>query len=70
MNIKSLYENCERFAHRHAEAGNRIDPRVVRKYLNDLAEPDQRLTSDQIDPARLVFVARYVMLPGFESLVS
>lgn len=70
MNIKSLYENCEAFAHRHAEAAATIDPRVVRKYLNDLAEPDQRLTPDQTDPARLVFVARYVMLPGFDSLAS
>lgn len=70
MNIRSLYESCEMFAHRHADAGNRIDPRVVRKYLNDLAEPDQRLSTDQNDPARLVFVARYVMLPGFESLVN
>lgn len=70
MNIKSLYENCEAFAHRHTEAAATIDPRVVRKYLNDLAEPDQRLTPDQTDPARLVFVARYVMLPGFDSLVS
>lgn len=70
MNIKSLYENCDSFAHRHAEVAATIDPRVVRKYLNDLATPEQRLTPEQNDPARLVFVARYVMLPGFESLAS
>lgn len=70
MNIKSLYEGCDSFVHRHTAAAASIDPRVVRKYLNDMADPDQRLAPDQTDPARLVFVARYVMLPGFDSLVS
>lgn len=68
MNIKSLYENCTAFVHRHQEAGANIDPRVVRKMLNEFASADQRLSPDQQDPARLVFVARYVAMPGFEKL--
>lgn len=68
MNIKALYERCDKFAHRHADAAATVDPRVLRRYLNDLAAPDQRLSPDQNDPAKLVFVARYVVLPGFEKL--
>lgn len=68
MNIKSLYENCDAFIHRHQAAASTIDPRVVRKYLNEFASADQRLLPDQQEPARLVFVARYVALPGFEKL--
>ena len=70
MNIKALYEGCTAFAYRHQAAGELINPAVVRRHLNELASADQRLDADQKDPARLVFVARYVGLPGFNHLVN
>lgn len=67
MNIKSLYERCP-FPHRYSHEAQCIDARVVRRYLNEMASEGQRLSETDCDSERLVFVARYVALPGFEKL--